>query len=104
MGTDSHLGMAVLAVPPPSRMTYEQFLDWHPDGQIAEWVAGEAFVMTAPSTIHERVSKLLFRCLSDYVDAHDLGEMFSAPFLMKLGEAAREPDLLFGCHRESRSG
>jgi len=27
--------------------------------------------------IHERVAKILMRALSDYVDAHDLGEMFS---------------------------
>jgi Uma2 family endonuclease len=95
MSINSSLESAVLSGAQPVKTTYEQFLDWHPDGQIAEWVAGEAFVMTAPSTIHERESKLLFRCLSDYVDAHELGEMFSAPFPMKLGDTAREPDLLF---------
>jgi Uma2 family endonuclease len=95
MSTHSPAGVFATAGPPPARLTFEEFLDWHPDGPIAEWVKGEAFVMTAPSTIHERVSKFLLRCMSDYVEAYELGEMFSAPFLMKLGDSAREPDLLF---------
>lgn len=96
MSTDSPL-VPTLATPPPSaiRMTYEEFLAWHPESAIAEWVDGEAYLMPPPGTIHQKLAFFLARLLMQFVETHDLGEVIVAPYQMRLSRSGREPDVLF---------
>src|SRR2546423_1257715 len=93
MGTDSRT--VVTSPPPTARMSYEQFLDWHPDSGMAEWIDGEALIMAPPSLNHQRIGYFLARCVSSYVESKDLGEVFIPPVQMKLAHSGREPDVLF---------
>ncbi len=59
--------------------------------------------MSPASAKHQRLSSLLFQTLSLYVETHKLGEVFYAPFVMKIESAksGREPDLLFVSHERA---
>src|SRR5258708_6827332 len=95
MSTNSMLGTAGATPPPLPKMSYEEFLEWHPDSGMAEWVNGEAFVMAPPATNHQKIAGFLYRCLSFYVEWKALGIVFIAPVQMKLPNSGREPDVLF---------
>lgn len=84
-------------VMPKSPMTYEQFLDWADEDTLAEWVDGEVELMSPASAQHQRLAKFLLRVMEQFVEENDAGEMFMAPFQMKLDNVrrGREPDLLF---------
>ncbi len=56
----------------PPRMTYEEFLQWVPDGVQAEWVDGEVFIVTT-SARHVRLSRLLVNLLSSFLAMFGLG-------------------------------
>jgi Uma2 family endonuclease len=79
----------------PPRMTYQEFLRWIPDGVQAEWVDGEVVLVTT-SARHVRIVRLLTMVMQTFVEVFDLGEVFPAPFQMKLPSrpSGREPDLL----------
>lgn len=79
------------------KMTYEEFLDWCDEDTWAEWVDGEVVMVSPASVPHQRISRFLFVLLQTIVERHDVGEVLSAPFPMRLGELrrGREPDLLF---------
>lgn len=79
----------------PPWMSYETFLAWVPDGGQAEWVDGEAFVSTT-SERHVRLSRLLVNLLSSFLAMLKLGEVFAAPFQMRVRPdgPGREPDVL----------
>jgi Uma2 family endonuclease len=95
METDSTLEAFATPSPPPARMTYEEFFEWHPESGLAEWVDGEAFIMAPPATRHQLVASFLVRCLSFYIEAKALGVILYAPVQMKLERSGREPDILF---------
>jgi Uma2 family endonuclease len=95
-------GCKVVAPPPKRRrtastagITYEEFLVWHPDHGLAEWVDGEAFAMPLPTTDHQRLSGFLYCCVSYYVEGKALGQVLVAPVQMRLPRSGREPDVLF---------
>ncbi len=79
----------------PPRMTFEEFVHWVPAGVQAEWVDGEAIILTT-SARHVRLSRLLTSLLSTFVAMFNLGEVFPAPFLMRARPdgPGREPDLI----------
>ena len=79
----------------PPRMSFEEFLRWVPDGVQAEWVDGEAIVLTT-SERHVRLSRLLVNVLSSFLAMFKLGEVLAAPFQMRARPdgPGREPDLL----------
>jgi Uma2 family endonuclease len=85
----------------PSKMTFQEFLDWVDEDTLAEWVAlpGEEIgevVMTSPaSSRHQDISDFLTSVMRVYVESRNLGTLRSAPFQMKLTHSSREPDLLF---------
>ncbi len=83
--------------PPPGKMTYEEFLTWANEDTLAEWVAGEVIMYSPSSLKHQRIMQLLFSLLSFYVEAHNLGEVITPPFQMRLETrpSGREPDLIF---------
>jgi len=82
-------------VAPTRRMTYEEFLQWADEDVHAEWVKGEVVVQSPASSTHQRICLFLSTILGHYVQQHDLGEILTAPFQMKLEDTAREPDVLF---------
>ncbi len=76
-------------------MTYEEFLAWTPESQIAEWVNGEAFITPPPSIRHQLLIQFLSRLLCAFVEPRNLGTVLFAPVQMKLESSGREPDILF---------
>ena len=76
-------------------MTFEEFVDWVPDGVRAEWVDGEVLIVEI-STRHTRLSRLLVNLLSSFVALFNLGEVFPAPYVMRASPdgPGREPDIL----------
>jgi Uma2 family endonuclease len=89
------LQQAIERVPqPPSRMTYEEFLDWADEDTLAEWVDGEVVMYSPASRRHQSIADFLTGVMRAFVEQRDLGVVLSAPFQMKL-ERGREPDLLF---------
>src|SRR5262249_31897974 len=53
-------------------------------------------IMPSPAnTCHQAIARLLSAVLGMFVGHHELGQIFTAPYLMKLEHSAREPDLLF---------
>lgn len=82
--------------PPAGKMTYEEFLAWADEDTWAEWVDGEVIVMSPASIPHQLIMGFLSWLLKGFVDAFDLGEIFTPPTQMKLpGSSGREPDILF---------
>jgi Uma2 family endonuclease len=96
---------AAVRCPPSGRITFEAFHDWLDEDTWAEWVDGEVQVLLPSSYRHADLVRFLLAVLSYWVEAHDLGVVIAAPFLMRLPPPVgngREPDLLFVAqsHRE----
>ena len=86
----------LLETPSPLRMTFEEFLEWGEEGTFAEWVNGEVIIMGNPSGAHQNLLGFLAALFRHFVEAYDLGVVFSAPFLMKVNPSSgREPDLIY---------
>lgn len=81
----------------PTRMTFDEFLVWSDDAGRAEWVDGEVIALSPASAEHQRLRDFLLTLLRVFVESRGLGEVFGAPFLMRLPTrpSGREPDLLF---------
>ncbi|MBI3990104.1 MAG: Uma2 family endonuclease [candidate division NC10 bacterium] len=81
----------------PPKMTYEDFLAWADEDTWAEWVNGEVIMLSPASRVHQSVTRFLVTILSAFVEAHNRGMIFFAPFQMKTGPdlPGREPDILF---------
>jgi len=77
-------------------MSWEEFLDWAPDGVQAEWVDGRGMIHVTTSERHVGVLLLLTRMVASYVDLFGLGRVFAPPFLMRPAgrPSGREPDLM----------
>jgi Uma2 family endonuclease len=87
--------MVVAATP----LTYAEFLKLPETRQRCEVINGELRYMTpAPTTVHQRISRSLFRLLDSFVVSHSLGEVFYSPLDVLIRQAplrVRQPDLLF---------
>lgn len=81
----------------PAKMTYEEFLAQADEDVPAEWVDGEVFLMSPVSRRHQDLADFFTTLLRHFVEARQLGLVFSAPFQMKLAArpSGREPDVLF---------
>ena len=68
-----------------------------PDDQLRhELIDGEHFVSPSPNTTHQTISLNLVRLLLPYLDRHRLGEVFYAPFDVKLSMfTVLVPDLVY---------
>lgn len=61
-----------------------------------ELLNGEFVAKSAPSPLHQRISRNIFRALDNFVVAHNLGEVLYAPIDVFLDEYnATQPDVLF---------
>ncbi|MBS1248720.1 MAG: hypothetical protein MAG431_00282 [Chloroflexi bacterium] len=78
-----------------SQMSFEEFLNSVDEDTHAEWVNGEMIMAGPASRRHQEVVKFLVAILNVYVEEHTQGVILPAPFLMRLEDTAREPDLIF---------
>ena len=79
-----------------TRMTFEQFRHLPNDGRRYELVHGEVHVTPSPTTRHQAVLQNLSGNLWAYVIKNHLGEVWTAPLDVRLGEdTALQPDLIF---------
>src|SRR5690349_6256030 len=83
--------------PPPGPVTFEEFLEWLDEDTHAEWVDGAVIMMSPASDQHQDLSDFLVAVMRLYNEAHQLGWIRSAPFLMQtdVRPSGREPDILF---------
>ena len=88
--------MKILGPPyPPSKISYEDFLEWANEDTLAEWVNGEVIMTSPASKIHQLLDGFLYSLIHQYVQLRDLGKVLLPPFQMKLKNSGREPDLIF---------
>jgi Uma2 family endonuclease len=82
--------------PPAAPVSYDEFLEWADEDVHAEWINGEVRTMPPASAPHQRIVHFLSGILSTWVEEREAGEVFVAPFQMKLEErpSGREPDVL----------
>ena len=82
--------------PPAPSVSYDEFLEWADEDVRAEWIDGAIQTMKPASTLHQRIVRFLSGVLSAWVEERKAGEVFVAPFQMKLEErpSGREPDVL----------
>ena len=77
------------------QLTYEDYAAVPAEGKRYELLAGELYVVPAPSPLHQRVSKRLQRQLEAFFEEKGLGEVFNAPVDVILGSHdVAEPDIL----------
>ena len=81
---------------PAKTMTYEEFLDWADEDTYAEWVDGKVEMMSPASRKHQKLALYLASLLTEF-EERGAGEVYIAPFQMKLTnvQRGREPDILF---------
>ncbi|MEW6275671.1 MAG: Uma2 family endonuclease [Bacillota bacterium] len=83
---------------PSKKLSFDEFLAWCDEDTWAEWVDGEVVILTPASLTHQRICRFLAFLLGEYVNKRNLGEVLTAPFLVRLPESlrrGREPDILF---------
>ncbi len=88
-----------MAVPAQEKVkiSYEQFLQQIDEDTPAEWVDGEVVYLTPARLEHQHIGGFLLALMRAFVEAHQLGQVVSSPFQMRLlrSERGREPDILF---------
>lgn len=79
----------------PGGWTYSEYARLPDDGNHYEVIDGEVCVTPAPGPRHQKVAGRFYRLLIEYVEDHDLGEVFwDVDLLFQPGQYLR-PDLLF---------
>ena len=85
-------------IPPKEELSFEEYIEWLDEDTRAEWVNGRIEIMASPASVgHQTIGSFLDRVLGVYIEAHDLGTLIFAPYVMRLAAIARgrEPDLIF---------
>ncbi|MFL5382268.1 MAG: Uma2 family endonuclease [Longimicrobiaceae bacterium] len=78
------------------RWTYDEFARLPNDGNRYEIIGGELYVTPAPRPLHAKVATRISRVLEEFVETHQLGEVFGQPIDVLFGEGDYlEPDLVF---------
>jgi len=87
--------------------TYEDYLNW-PSNQRIELIDGQVYLMTPPSTIHQRILREIFISFAVYLKGKQC-EVFNAPFGVRLPSANEkrneeiktvvEPDIVVVCDK-----
>jgi Uma2 family endonuclease len=84
------------------RYNYHDYL-LLPEDKRYEILDGELFVVAAPNTRHQRVSRRLAVALTQHTESRDLGEILFAPYDVVLSdENVVQPDIIFV--RKERAG
>lgn len=66
-----------------------------------ELLRGELVMTPSPSTHHQRIVRNLLELLNEFIQANQLGEVYTAPLDVVLGEDVVQPDLLFISHQRA---
>lgn len=85
-------------IPPTKKVSFEEYIEWLDEDTRAEWIDGRIEIMASPASIgHQNIASFLDKVLGIYIEAHDLGKLVFAPYVMRLAAIARgrEPDLIF---------
>jgi Uma2 family endonuclease len=78
------------------KLTYDDFLLFPDDGKRHELIDGEHYVTASPNTKHQRVSGNLHYLIRSWLEQHQVGRIFYAPFDILFSRFdVVEPDLLF---------
>lgn len=79
-----------------TKLTYDDYALIPEDGLRHEIIDGEHYVNPAPNVRHQRVVLRLVKALVNYVDDHELGEVFVSPIDVVFSRHdVVQPDLLF---------
>lgn len=83
--------------PPPTPISFEDFLAWADEDQHAEWVDGEIIRIAPANLDHQDLIDFLNDLVKTYVRRRRLGRVILPDFLMRLPTrpSGRVPDLLF---------
>jgi len=83
--------------PRQGEWTYEDWLRLPDDGWQYEVIKGVLYMVPAPTTTHQRISRELQWHMLNFIRQHHLGELFDAPTDVYLPgqETPVQPDLLF---------
>jgi Uma2 family endonuclease len=78
------------------KLTYDDFLLFPDDGKRHELIDGEHYVTASPNTKHQHVSGNLHFLIRWYLEGHQIGRIFYAPFDVVFSHFdVVEPDLLY---------
>ncbi len=84
-----------MAVRPSRKLTYDDYVDF-PETDRWELIDGEAYVVPAPNTKHQRVLLRLLFEIQLHLRGHGGGEVFVAPFDVVLSpHDVLQPDVIF---------
>ncbi len=89
-----------MAVQTPAtvQFTYEDYLNL-PEDRRYEIIDGELYMVPAPFTYHQKISRNLFNPICDYVEDHQLGEVLYAPVDILFSKTdVVQPDIIFIAH------
>ncbi len=85
--------------PPQGQWTEADYFSLPDTNRYIELSEGEFIMPPHPTETHQRVARILFRHLDDFVEANDLGTVRYAPLPVRLWPGKiREPDILFVAH------
>ena len=78
-----------------TKATYSDYLKL-PQGSRYQLIRGELVLSPSPEMQHQRISRKLEVAMANFVDEHDLGEVFDAPTDVYFNdEETYQPDILF---------
>jgi Uma2 family endonuclease len=78
------------------KFTYHDYLHLPDDGKRYQIIAGELFMVPAPTTFHQRILRILGRVLDEFVTKNRIGEVFYSPYDVVLSDIdVVQPDILF---------
>lgn len=77
----------------PDVMSYEDFLRAY-DGVHAEWVSGEVVPKTPVAPRHPQIATFVSALFQFFCEQRRAGVVLSGPTQMKVGDVAREPDVM----------
>jgi len=81
---------------PAVKLTYDDFVHFPDDRKRHELIDGEHYVTPSPNTKHQRTSGTLYFLIRTWLEAHPVGQIFSAPYDVVFSEFdVVEPDLLY---------
>ena len=82
---------------PGRKLTEQEFVDWCTPKTWAEWVDGEVIIISPVNTRHGKLFYFLFRLFGDFVEEHELGELYAEPVQIRFARLRRRraPDFFF---------
>lgn len=84
--------MSLPATPPQTTISVDDYMEQYAD-QYYEWVKGALVPMAPVGLNHDQITAYLRHCFEIYFSLKPLGIVVGQPFVMKLAESRREPDL-----------